>query len=69
MNAIRLTVCSKEVEVPADNTLGNIIQAHTPYGEEAIIAKYNGTILPEEGYASLVHEGDCIDIYPLVIGG
>ena len=66
---MRLVVCGSEQTVEAGITLGEAIRRFTPYGDEAVIAKYNGAILACERYGEPAREGDVIDIYPLIIGG
>ena len=58
-------------EVECGYTVPQAIAEFSPYGEDALICKLNGEIIrsiDESGNVTL-HEGDVLEMYPLVIGG
>ena len=58
-------------EVDAAYTVPQAIAEFSPYGEDALICKLNGEIIRsiDESGAVALHEGDKLEMYPLVIGG
>lgn len=71
MSTIQVTICGELRELEAGLTLHQAIEQFTPYGNEAVICKYNGrtvcSIDPEQGQT--LCGGDVLEIYPLIIGG
>ncbi len=71
MALMKITVNGGMQEINEGATLACALDLFSPYGDEATIARVNGTphkSVDETDKISL-HEGDVIDIYPLVIGG
>lgn len=58
-------------DIPQGSTLAYVLACYSPYGEEATVARVNG--VPRKSIDAredvVLHEGDVIDIYPLIIGG
>ena len=71
MSAITITVCGEHRQTQAGTTLEQALKTFTPYGEEAVICKLNGTAVKsiDSGTKCILHEGDVLEIYPLIIGG
>lgn len=71
MSSITITVCGEQRELPADATLHDAITRFTPYGDEAVICKLNGASVKsiDEDLAHPMHDGDVLEIFPLIIGG
>ena len=53
------------------STLADAISQYSPYGEEAVICRYNGQIIRsiDETSEMTLSSGDSLDIFPLIIGG
>ena len=66
-----ITVDGTKREVPIGSTLADVLQQHSPYGDEATVARVNGVPHKSVDEPQLIalHEGDVVDIYPLIIGG
>lgn len=71
MSTVTVTVCGTPRQLPADWTLAQTIEAYTPYGEEAVICRLNGSIIRsiDTETAQPMGDGDVLEIYPLIIGG
>ena len=71
MSVINVTVCGTPRPLPAAWTLSQTIQAYTPYGEEAVICRLNGSIIRsiDTETEQRMGDGDVLEIYPLIIGG
>ena len=71
MNEITVTIQKEKVVLSCGTTVQQAIARYTPYGEEATVCRLNGKIVrsidPE--HDPEMHEGDVLDIYPLIIGG
>lgn len=62
----------EELTLPAGTTLMAAMHGHSPFGDEAVICKVNGgkavrCVGPEDPVE--LHEGDRVEVFPLVIGG
>ncbi len=71
MNSITVTVSGERRDLPAGFTLKEAIEAYSPYGEEAVICRLNGEAVKsiDEATENVLHDGDVLEIYPLIIGG
>lgn len=71
MNTITVLMEGQEKKLPSGTVLRQAIEQLSPYGSEAVICKFNGktvcSIDPE--LEETVHDGDVLEIYPLIIGG
>lgn len=68
---ITVTICGEERSLEELSTLADAINRFSPYGEEAVICRYNGQIIrsiDETGQTQL-SDGDSLEIFPLIIGG
>ncbi len=68
---ITVTICGEERRMEEPATLADAISRYSPYGDEAVICRYNGQIIrsiDETGQTQLGN-GDSLDIFPLIIGG
>lgn len=68
---ITVTICGEERSMEEPATLADAIGRYSPYGEEAVICRYNGQIIRsiDETGLTRLSDGDCLDIFPLIIGG
>ncbi len=71
MNEIRVAVCGETHTLAAGATLAQAIEAHSPYGQEAVICRLNGQMIRsiDDTAAYVLQDGDVLEIYPLIIGG
>lgn len=71
MSTITVTIGGEEIILPAGTKVHQAIARYTPYGEEAVVCQLNGRTLrsidPE--LDPEMQNGDCLEIYPLIIGG
>ena len=68
---MQITVNGDMQEISEDASLESALALFSPYGDEATVARVNGTPHKSVDGADKIklNEGDVIDIYPLVIGG
>ena len=71
MNGIRVTVCDTVRVLSEGTTLKQAIEAFSPYGDEAVICRLNGTMVRsiDDTASQILRDGDILMIYPLIIGG
>ena len=68
---MQITVDGVQREVAEDSTLADAIARFSPYGDEPTVVRVNGVPRKsvDEPEAVVLHEGDVLDMYPLIIGG
>jgi len=68
-----ITVSINGSSIPAEEglLLTDAIRRYSPYGDEAVIAVYNGRTIRsiDEPDDTVMSDGDILNIFPLVIGG
>ena len=71
MNEITVTIQKEKVVLSCGTTVQQAIARYTPFGDEATVCQLNGKIVrsidPE--HDPEMHDGDVLEIYPLIIGG
>lgn len=68
---IKCTVDGSEELFEVGSSLADVIGRCSPYGDEVTIVRVNGVAHRsiDEPALTELHDGDVIDIYPLIIGG
>lgn len=69
---MQISVNNRMVSMPAGSTLADAMALHSPYGEEAVICRINGGKAVrsiDDGESVALHDADCVEVFPLVIGG
>lgn len=68
---IHVTVCGQPQQLESGCTAAQAIARFTPYGDEAVICRLNGEVLRSIDPLTdrVMHDGDVLEIYPLIIGG
>lgn len=68
---ITVTICGEKRSLDDASSLADAILQYSPYGEEAVICRYNGKIIRSIDATSEtpLSDGDSLDIFPLIIGG
>lgn len=68
---VQITIDGVQRDIAAGATLADALAAFSPYGDEATVARVNGVPRKsvDEPEQVALHEGDVVDIYPLIIGG
>ena len=71
MPMITVTICGEKRFLDETASLADAIESYSPYGEEAVICRYNGQIIRsiDETSQMTLSDGDTLDIFPLIIGG
>jgi len=66
-----VTIDGTERVLDEGATLADALAAYSPFGDEATVSRLNGEPIKsvDEPEAVALHDGDKLDIFPLVIGG
>ena len=68
---MKAVINGEQVEFETAPSVHEVMVRFSPYGEDALICKLNGEIVRsiDSLDALMLHEGDTLDMYHLVIGG
>ena len=68
---MQAVINGERMEFEEAPSIHEVIVRYSPYGEDALICKLNGEIIRsiDPLDALMLHEGDTLDMFPLVIGG
>lgn len=71
MNTITVLMGGQKKSLPSGTVLREAIEQLSPYGSEAVICNFNGKTVCsiDSVLEETVHDGDVLEIYPLIIGG
>ena len=68
---MKVTVDGEARDLRDGSTLADVLSRFSRYGDEATVARVNGSPRKsiDEPELVILHDGDVVDIYPLIIGG